>query len=99
MEKERRGERGERAGEGDEDDRRAMIGAALRQSRAVEDHQHREVSQGEDLLQDEEVVRGLVHGAEPVPREKKLAREKDAEEQRGEQAAEDELSPVSPRTL
>src|SRR6266851_1914926 len=93
---ERRRKRRERADEGDDDDGPPVIHAAFGEAGAVKDYQHREKRQGEKLLHREQVVRRLVHGAKPVPREQELAGEKHAEEQGRDEPAEDELPPIGP---
>src|SRR5258708_2128038 len=88
-----------RAGEGDEHDRRPVIGAALGQPRRVQDHKHREVGECQELLADEEGVGRLVNRTQPVPDEQQLARQEDAEEERGEETAENQVAPVGPSAL
>src|SRR5258708_6183157 len=88
-----------RAGEGDEHDRRPVIGAALGQPRRVQDHKHREVGECQELLANEEGVASVVNRPHPLPDEQQLARQEDAEEEPGAETAANHGPPRGPSPL
>src|SRR5205809_4003889 len=87
----------EGAAEGDEDHGQAVVRAALGQANGVEDDQHREVGEGEQLLAHEEQVGGPADSMQPAAEQDQLPGEEKAEEQRGDKAAEREVPPVGSR--
>jgi len=73
------------------------VGPALRQAHGVQDDQHREVGQRQELLNQKEQVGRRPDTMDGSAQQDQLAGEEEAEEQGGEQAAQGEVSPVGSR--
>jgi len=71
-----------------------VVGPTLGEADGEEDDQHREVGQGQDLLDDEEQVGRLVDALDAAPEQDQLPGQEEAEEEGGDQPAQDEVLPV-----